>query len=162
MITEQCMQSFYCETWLYKEMYVHAHLATVWWKVKESTVRTAKWMTTSFNLFWKKAACCLLHLSTICESRPEISLITRVPVVLVNTSFVTKCYSTVVTSQEGFITNIIVNKITCLAIDWSATQRKDIVVSIITSYIFVCLYNMHWNVSWAVAAPFPNFFLLAH
>lgn len=34
------------------------------------------------------------------------------PVVLVNTSFVTKCYSTVVTSHEGFITNIIVNKIT--------------------------------------------------
>lgn len=70
------------------------------------------------------------------KKRPEISLITRVPVVLVNTSFVTKCYSTVVTSHEGFITNIIVNKITWKAIDWSATQRKDTLVSIITCYIF--------------------------
>ena len=98
-------------------MYAHCTLPQSDEKMKESTVHTAKWMTTSYNLFCKKAACCLLHLSTICESRPEISLITRVPVVLVNTSFVTKCYSTVVTSQEGFITNIIVNKITCLAID---------------------------------------------
>lgn len=159
---EQCTQSFYCETWFYKEIYAQGHLVSLIKKMKGSTVHTAKWMTTSYNSFWKKAACCLLHLSTICESRPEISLITRVPVVLVNTSFVTKCYSTVVTSQEGFITNIIVNKITCLAIDWSAAQRKDVVVSIITSYIFVCLYNMHRNVSRAVAAVFPNICLLAH
>ena len=69
------------------------------------------------------------------KKRPEISLITRRPVVLVNTSFVTKCYSAVVTSHEGFITNIIVNKITWKAIDWSATQRKDTLVSIITCYV---------------------------
>lgn len=76
------------------------------------------------------------------KKRPEISLITRVPVVLVNTSFVTKCYSTVVTSHEGFITNIIVNKITWKAIDWSATQRKDTLVSIITCYIFDYMQQM--------------------
>lgn len=89
----------------------------------------------SLNIAVGKGTCGLFTAlsDSLRKRRPGIRLVTGAPVVLVTTGLVTKC-STVVTSHEGSVTNVIANTVTREAADWPASPRKATLVSVVTRH----------------------------